>query len=163
MTKVSFRKSALYATRGLFGAISTERNIKIQLFIGAALIFSAILLGISKVYLITIIIVVFLVVILEMFNRGFEKLIDLISPEYSKEARKIKDAMAGVVLATFSLAMIVSFLVLYQPLMTFFRIVSEYTTSLTIMIADILLSSIILLSYYIKKVNHTNRTNQKAS
>ena len=163
MTKVSFKDSAIYATRGLFGAISTERNIKIQLFIGAVLIFISILLGISKVYLITIIIVIFLVVILEMFNRGFEKLIDLISPEYSKEARKIKDTMAGVVLATFALAMIVSLLVLYQPLMTFFKIISEHTTSLTIMIADILLSSIILLSYYIKKVNHTNRTNQKAS
>jgi diacylglycerol kinase len=163
MTKVSFKDSAIYATRGLFGAISTERNIKIQLFIGAVIIFISVLLGISKVYLITIIIVIFLVVILEMFNRGFEKLIDLISPEYSKEARKIKDAMAGVVLATFALAMIVSLLVLYQPLITFFKIISEHTTSLAIMIADILLSSIILLSYYIKKVNHTNRTNQKAS
>ena len=163
MTKVGFKDSAIYATRGLFGAISTERNIKIQLFIGAIIIFISVLLGISKVYLITIIIVIFLVVILEMFNRGFEKLIDLISPEYNKEARKIKDTMAGVVLATFALAMIVSLLVLYQPLMTFFKIISEHTTSLTIMIADIFLSSIILLSYYIKKVNHTNRTNQKAS
>ena len=163
MTKVGFKDSAIYATRGLFGAISTERNIKIQLFIGAFIIFISVLLNISKIYLVTIIIVIFLVVILEMFNRGFEKLIDLISPEYNKEAGKIKDTMAGVVLATFALAMIVSLLVLYQPLMTFFKIISEHTTSLTIMIADIFLSSIILLSYYIKKVNHTNRTNQKAS
>jgi len=163
MTKVSFRDSAIHATRGLFGAISTERNIKIQLFIGASLIFAGILLGISKVYLITIIIVVFLVVILEMFNRGFEKLIDLISPEYNKEAGKIKDTMAGVVLATFVLAMIVSLLILYQPLITFFRIVSENTSSLVIMVADILLSSIILLCYYIKKVNLRNRINQKPS
>ena len=153
MTKVSFKDSAIYATRRLFGAISTERNIKIQLFIGAVLIFISILLGISKVYLITIIIVIFLVVILEMFNRGFEKLIDLISPEYNKEVRKIKDAMAGVVLATFILAMIVGLLILYQPLMTFFKIVSEHTTSLIAMFLDILLGSIILLCYYIKKVN----------
>jgi|GEM_PF-536689 len=161
MTKVSFRDSAIHATRGLFGAISTERNIKIQLFIGAALVFFAILLEVSKVYIITIIILVFLVVILEMFNRGFEKLIDLISPEYNKEAGKIKDTMAGVVLATFTLAVIVSFLILYHPLMTFFRIVSENTTTLAIMILDILISSIILLCYYIKKVNYRNRINRK--
>ncbi len=164
MTRVGFKDSAIHATRGLFGAISTERNIKIQLFLGAALVFTAILLSVSKVYLITIIVVVFLVVILEMFNRGFEKLIDLISPEYSKEAKKIKDAMAGVVLATFTLAMIVSLLILYQPLMTFFKIVSENTTTLMIMILDILVSSIILLCYYIKKVNNVNhpkKINQK--
>jgi len=151
MTKVSFKDSAICATRGLFGAISTERNIKIQLFIGAVIIFISILLSISKVYLITIIIVIFLVVILEMFNRGFEKLIDLISPEYNKEAGKIKDAMAGVVLITFILAIIVSFLVLYQPLLTFFKIISENSTTLVIIIIDIFLSAIILLSYYIKK------------
>jgi len=161
MTKVSFKDSAIYATRGLFGAISTERNIKIQLFIGAIIISIAVLLGISKVYLITIIILVFLVVILEMFNRGFEKLIDLISPEYNKEAGKIKDAMAGVVLATFALAMIVSFLVLYQPLLTFFKIISEHATSLTLMIVNILLSSIILLAYYIKKINHKSSRHQR--
>jgi len=151
MTKVSFKDSAIYATRGLFGAISTERNIKIQIFIGLVITLTAVLLNVSKTYIITIIIVCFLVVILEMFNRGFERLIDLISPEYNREAGKIKDAMAGVVLMTFILAMIVSLLVLYHPLLTFFRIVSENTTSLMIMLADILLSSIILLSYYIKK------------
>lgn len=156
MTRVSFKDSAIYATRGLFRAISTERNIKIQLFIGILIIAAAILLEVSKIYLITIIIVIFLVIILEMFNRGFEKLIDIISPEYNKEAGRIKDAMAGVVLATFILAVIVSLLILYEPIMTFFRIVSEHATSLTILIADILLCSIILLSYYIKKANHRN-------
>jgi diacylglycerol kinase len=151
MTKVNFRDSVICATRGLFSAISTERNIKIQVFIGAVLVFISILLNISKTYLITIIIVTFLVVILEMFNRGFEKLIDLISPEYNKQAGKIKDTMAGVVLLTFILAVVVSFLILYQPLLTFFKIVSENTGTLIAMIADILFSAIILLAYYIKK------------
>jgi len=161
MTKVNFKDSAIYATRGLFGAISTERNIKIQLFIGAAITLAAILLNVSKTYLITIIVVCFLVVILEMFNRGFEKLIDLISPEYNKEAGKIKDAMAGVVLMTFIMAMIVSIFILYQPLLTFFRIVSEHVTSLTLMVTDILLTSIILLAYYIKKINHKFSNHKK--
>lgn len=161
MTKVNFKDSAIYATRGLFGAISTERNIKIQLFIGAVITLAAILLNVSKTYLITIIVVCFLVVILEMFNRGFEKLIDLISPEYNKEAGKIKDAMAGVVLMTFIMAMIVSIFILYQPLLTFFRIVSEHATSLTLMVTDILLTSIIFLAYYIKKINHKFSSHKK--
>jgi len=162
MTKVSFKDSAIHATRGIFGAISTERNIKIQLVIGFFIIFTAILLNVSKAYLITIIVVCFLVVILEMFNRGFEKLIDLVSPEYNKEAKKIKDVMAGVVLATFTLSMIVSLLILYNPLITLFRIISENAPLLIIIIADILLSSIILLVYYIKKTNQKLFSHQQS-
>jgi undecaprenol kinase len=150
MTKVSFRDSAIHATRGLFGAISTERNIKIQLVIGSIIILTGILLGISKVYLITIIIVCFLVIILEMFNRGFEKLIDLVSSEYNKEFGRVKDVMAGVVLLTFIMAMIVSILILYEPAINFLRIISKNFTSLTLIIANIFLCSIILLAYYIK-------------
>jgi len=154
MTRVNFKESALYATRGLFNAISTERNIKIQIAISAFIILTGILLGISKLYLITIIVVCFLVVILEMFNRGFEKLIDLISPEYNKEAGKIKDAMAGVVLATFTLAMIISMLVLFEPVIRLLILISKNSGSLFLITVNILLISIILLAYYIKKNNH---------
>lgn len=154
MTRVSFKDSAIYATRGLFGAISTERNIKIQLVIGAIVIFTTILLNVSKVYLITIIVVGFLVIILEMFNRGFEKLIDLVSPEYNKEAGKIKDAMAGVVLATFTMAIIVSLLVLYEPLLTLFGILSRSSDTLVLISANVFLCAIILVIYYIKRTSH---------
>jgi len=116
MTRVSFRDSVFCATRGLFRGISSERNIKIQIIIAMIIISIALFLGVSKVYLITIIIVCFLVVILELFNRGFEKLIDLISPEYNKEFGKIKDAMSGVVLLTFGMAFLVSVIILYEPL-----------------------------------------------
>ena len=119
--------------------------------IGFFIILAAILLEISKTYLITIIVVCFLVVILEMFNRGFEKLIDLISPEYNKEFGKVKDIMAGVVLLTFIMAMLVSVLILYHPVLTFLKIVSKNLTLLALIISNIFLSSIILLAYYIKK------------
>jgi diacylglycerol kinase len=150
MTIVSFKDSVLCATRGLFRGISNERNIKIQLIMGFIIILTGILLGISKVSLITIIIVCFLVVILEMFNRGFEKLIDLISPEYNKEFGRVKDVMAGVVLLTFIMAMIVSVLILYEPGINFLKIASKNFSSLILIIADIFLCSIILLIYYIK-------------
>jgi undecaprenol kinase len=151
MTNGTFRDSVFCATRGLFKSISNERNIKIQIIIGSVIILTGILLGISRVSLITIIIVCFLVVILEMFNRGFEKLIDLISPEYNKEFGKVKDVMAGVVLLTFAMAMTVSILILYQPVMNFLNIISKNSISLTLIIANIFLCSIIILAYYIRK------------
>lgn len=154
MTRVSFKDSALYATRGLFQAISNERNIKIQLVIGAVITFISVLLNISKIYLITIIICGSLVIILEMFNRGFEKLIDLVSPEYNREFGKVKDAMAGVVLATFTLSIIVSGLILYEPLINLLKIISQSNNIVMLITINVLISSIIILIYYIRNNNH---------
>jgi undecaprenol kinase len=148
MTRISFVESALCAVRGLFHGISSERNIKIQIIIGGLIILTSILLQISKIYLITIIIVCFLVVILELFNRGFEKLIDLISPGYNKEFGKVKDAMAGVVLLTFGMAVIVSLLILGEPLLRLLNGTSSHSLSLFLIIINILLLvSIILIDY----------------
>jgi undecaprenol kinase len=150
MTKISFRDSAFCAVRGLFKGISSERNIKIQILIGGIIILISLLLEISKAYLITIIIVCFLVVILELFNRGFEKLIDLVSPEYNKDFGKVKDAMAGVVLLTFTMAMIVSILILYEPVINLLKEMSQYAYSAIVLIANILLIFIVLAVNYIK-------------
>jgi diacylglycerol kinase len=153
MTQISFKDSAFCAARGLFRSISSERNIKIQIFIGAVIIFVSFLLQISRVYLITIIIVCFLVVILELFNRGFEKLIDLVSPEYNKEFGKVKDAIAGIVLLTFGMAMIVAALILYEPVIRLLKEISGKPFSILLITADIILCLIVVLTIFIKNKN----------
>jgi undecaprenol kinase len=151
MTRISFIQSALCATRGLFRGISSERNIKIQIIIGGLIVLTSILLEISKIYLITIIIVCFLVIILELFNRGFEKMIDLISPGYNKEFGKVKDAMAGVVLLTFGMAIIVSLLILYEPILKALSAISHHPFFLALIIGDILLLIGTILIDYVKR------------
>jgi undecaprenol kinase len=151
MTRISFIQSALCAVRGLFHGISSERNIKIQIIIGGLIILTSILLEISKIYLITIIIVCFLVVILELFNRGFEKLIDLICPSYNKEFGKVKDAMAGVVLLTFCMAVIVSLLILGEPVLRLLNGISSQPFSLFLIIVNILLLLVVILIDYLKR------------
>jgi undecaprenol kinase len=151
MTRISFIQSAFCATRGLFHGISSERNIKIQIMIGGLVILTAMLLEISKIYLITIIIVCFLVIILELFNRGFEKLIDLVSPEYNKEFGKVKDAMAGVVLLTFGMAIIVSLLILYEPILKALSAISHHPLFLALIIGNVLLLAGTIIIDYIKR------------
>jgi diacylglycerol kinase len=153
MTQISFKDSAFCAARGLFRSISSERNIKIQIFIGAVIIFTAFLLQISRIYLITIIIVCFLVIILELFNRCFEKLIDLVSPEYNKEFGKVKDAIAGIVLLTFSMAMIVAALILYEPIIILLKEISKKPFSIFIISANIILFLAVILTIFIKSKN----------
>lgn len=152
MTKISFINSALCAIKGLYRQISEERNIKIQIVIAILIIFTTLILDVSKIYLITIITVCFLVIILELFNTGFERLIDLISPEYNKEFGKIKDAMAGVVLLTFGLAVIVSFLILYEPLKNIFVEMLKNKFSVAFIVADFFILGIVIIIDYIK--NH---------
>lgn len=151
MTRINFRDSVLCATRGLFSGISSERNLKIQLLLSSVIILISLISGISKVYLITIIIVCFLVMILELFNRGFEKLIDLISPGYNREFGRVKDVMAGVVLLTFTMAMIVSLLILYEPVLNLLQNASKFNLFLPAMLGNIILISIVLLAVYFKK------------
>jgi len=150
MTRISFVESTLCATRGIIKSISNERNIKIQILLCSIIIFFALLLNVSKTSLITIIVVCFLVIILEMFNKGFENLIDLISPEYNRDFGRIKDIMAGVVLLTFIMAALVSSLILYIPFIHFITQISKNTFSLFSLISLILLTSIILVVKLIK-------------
>ncbi len=151
MSKVNFRDSVLCATRGIFRTISSERNIKIQILLESLMVFLAILLNVSKTYLITIIVVCFLVIILELFNRGFEKLIDLVSPEYNKEFGKVKDIMAGVVLLTFTMSAVVSVLILYSPLMNLLLEVSKSFLNVFLLTGTILTIIMFFIVSYIKK------------
>ncbi len=86
-----------------------------------------------------------------MFNRGFEKLIDLISPGYHKEFGRVKDIMAGVVLLTFIMAITVSFLILYEPIIRVLKILPANPLLLILIIANILLIPILILIEHKKK------------
>lgn len=161
MSKVNLGESFLCAIRGIFRGISQERNFKIQIILGIVVIIGALILKISQIYLITIILVIFLVLILEMFNRNFERLIDLVSPNYNKEAGEIKDTMAGIVLTASILSVVVGGLILYKPLITAIKALSNYPFSLTLMISSVALTLIIFVIYYIKRVNQMKISHSK--
>ncbi len=154
MSKVNLAKSFYCAFRGIFKGISQERSLKIQLLVGLIIIAASIILKISKIYFITIILVTFLVLILELFNKNFEKLIDFVSPEYNKEAGEIKDRMAGIVLATSILSLIIGILILYEPVTRTLKTLSASPISLSLILLNIIFI-IIILFLYTKKKNST--------
>ena len=84
-------------------------------------------------------------IILELFNNNFERLIDLISPEYQKEFGEIKDTMAGVVMLSFILMVIVATLILYEPMITLFTLVSQSPIPFVLITTNIILIIFILL------------------
>jgi len=160
MSKVSFVKSVMCAFKGIFHGIARQRMLKILLFLGIFSVMIASILKVSKVYLITILIAVFLVIILELFNNNFERLIDLVSPERNKEAKEIKDTMAGVVLLAFILLVIVSLLILYEPLMRTLKNLSSHPISLGLIFINILFIVAILS---IHKKNNSSPNNSRVN
>ena len=158
MSKVNLAKSFYCALKGIFKGISQERSLKIQLVVGMIIIAISIILKISKIYFITIILVTFLVLILELFNKNFEKLIDFVSPEYNKEAGEIKDRMAGIVLATSLLSLIIGVLILYEPMVRTLKTLSASPLSLSLILLNIIFIIIILFLYTKKKNSVENNS-----
>ena len=152
MSRVGLARSFYCAFRGIFKGISQERNLKIQGLIGIIIIATSLILKIQKFYFITIILVTFLVLILELFNKNFEKLIDFVSPEHNTEAGEIKDRMAGIVLATSMLSLIVGLLILYEPVMRTLKMLSASPIALILILSNIIFITIIL-SVHRKKKN----------
>ncbi len=115
-------RNILIAVKGIAHGFSRERNIKVQMIIGWLVILLSIVLKIPRNDLLLIVFVSFLVIVLELINTSFEKLIDFLHPGKHDEIRKIKDMMAGAVLLIVILSVIVGILVLYRPLLSLLKV-----------------------------------------
>jgi len=113
--KSAFKKSVWFAVRGIAHALSEERNIKFQFAAAIIAILAAFFLNISRTNLMIVIMVCFIVIILELINTAFEKLIDKLHPKRDDEIGRVKDIMAGAVLLSVILAIIIGVLVLARP------------------------------------------------
>jgi len=121
MTKTKFWESILNAIRGIAHAFSKERNIQIQAIIGIIVLLFSIWLRIPLTHLIFILIICFLVIISELLNTVLERLIDHIHPEQHNTIGRIKDSLAGIVLLSIILAIVVGVLILYEPVIELLR------------------------------------------
>jgi undecaprenol kinase len=122
MAKKKLINNILIAIKGIAYGFSKEMNIKIQMIIGWLVILLSIVLRIPRNDLLLIVFVCFLVIVMELINTSFEKLIDFLHPKKHDEIRKIKDMMAGAVLLIVFLAIIVGILVLYRPLLSLLQV-----------------------------------------
>jgi diacylglycerol kinase len=92
------RKSFSYAAKGVMLVAREEQNFRVQLLIGLAVVVLMFLLGLrtSEKALLTLAIV--LVLVLELVNSIFERLVDMMKPRIHHYVEDIKDIMAGTVL-----------------------------------------------------------------
>ncbi|MCK4591914.1 diacylglycerol kinase [Candidatus Parcubacteria bacterium] len=101
MTVFSFKKLARsfsHAIRG-FKCVFREQNFKIQIVFSIT-VFILILLFDLKIWeIVVLIMMVTLVLVLEIINSIFERIMDILQPRVHPYAKTVKDMMASAVLA----------------------------------------------------------------
>ncbi len=106
-----FIASFVYAFRGLWYALRTQRNAKVHVIIAILAIVMGIALHISTVEFAIVFVAITGVFMAELFNTVFELCVDLASPEYHPLATVAKDMAAGGVLLSAMLSIVIGLLV----------------------------------------------------
>ena len=107
----SFRKSFLFAMQGFRTAVSTERNIKVMLVVGAFAIVVGLFLQLDLLSWAIILLCCAVVIMAELFNTCVETVVDLVSPEFHPLAGRAKDVAAAAVWFLSALVAVVGLLV----------------------------------------------------
>ncbi len=107
-------RSFIFAFNGLRFTVRSQQNFRIHL----AATFVAVVAGIATHLCATewciLILVVGLVISMEAMNTAIEQLVDLVSPDYRKQAGIVKDVAAAAVLVTAVAAIIIG-IILFLP------------------------------------------------
>ena len=102
------------AFNGIWYAIKTQRNVKIQISIAVVIIAICIIAKPSKVECIFLTFATMLVIIAEVMNTAIEATVDLVTKEYHPMAKIAKDVAAGAVVLAAINAVIVAILIIFM-------------------------------------------------
>ena len=92
-----FRKSFLFAIQGFRTAVTTERNIKVMLAVGALAVAAGVVVGLDPLRWAVVLLCCAVVIMAELFNTAIETVVDLVSPEFHPLAGRAKDIAAAAV------------------------------------------------------------------
>lgn len=113
-------KSFRYALHGFYFAWRHEQNFRIQIFFATAVFILMILFRVRTIEAVALIGVMSLVIILELLNTMFERMVDILKPRIHHYASTIKDMMASAVLVASLSALIVGILIFLPYILRLF-------------------------------------------
>lgn len=115
----SYRKlpsSFRYAARGIWHVLRTEQNIRIHFLAAAIVLALALWLEIPAAECAILLLAIGLVITAEVINTIIEDFLDILHPAHHEAVRRIKDALAGAVLLSAGVAVVVGILVILPRL-----------------------------------------------
>jgi diacylglycerol kinase len=110
-----FLTSLQHATSGI-GYLLKERNFKIQLAMGSAILILGAVLKLEKNDYLWLLFCTFMVIILEGVNTVVEKIADILHPYYDERVRVLKDVSASIVLLGSTISVLVGLSILLQAI-----------------------------------------------
>ena len=96
-----------YAWAGLLVAFKQENNFRIHLSLTIIVLLFSFVLKLNLIEWLFVIIAIALVIITELINSVFERMIDYLKPEKHQSAKEIKDMSAAFVLIAAIIAIII--------------------------------------------------------
>ena len=103
------------AWRGFYKAFLTQRNLRLELFIGIVVIIAGYLFNFDFLRQVIVIVTVLLVLSFEMVNTSIEAMVDATHPDRGEVAKFSKDTAATAMLLVSILALIVG-IYLFVPI-----------------------------------------------
>lgn len=113
----TFLRSFGYAMEGFRTAVTTERNIKVQLFVGVAAVVAGIILHIDALSWVLVVLCIGMVLFAELVNTSIEAIVDLATQELHPLAKRAKDIAAASVFTLSITAAIVGLIVFIRAFM----------------------------------------------
>lgn len=102
--------------RGLKHVFKSEQNFRIQTVVGLFVLIAAFYLPLRNWEVILVVLLVLLVLLVEILNTVFEYFSDLLKPRLNSYVRIIKDIMAGAVLLTSIVALVIGTIIFWPYL-----------------------------------------------
>lgn len=112
----TFIRSFGYAIEGFRTAVATERNIKVQLFVGVLAIFAGVVLRIDALSWVLVLLCIGLVLFAELVNTSIEAIVDLATQDLHPLAKRAKDIAAASVFTLSITAAVVGIIVFARAL-----------------------------------------------
>jgi diacylglycerol kinase len=104
------------AFNGFCQAVINERNMRIHIVAAIMVIILGMLFKLDTPRWIAVIFAIGLVFLCELFNTAIELLTDMVTTEYSKQAKRVKDASAAAVLVSAVISVIIGIIVFLDPI-----------------------------------------------
>jgi undecaprenol kinase len=108
-----FKRSLKHALDGMVYAISHEKNFRIEILMAVFVIGLMLVLKLKNWEIIVLLLMIMWVLVLELVNTVFERVVDILKPRIHPYARLIKDLTAAVVLISSIVAVIIGIIIFY--------------------------------------------------
>jgi diacylglycerol kinase (ATP) len=138
-----------YAIEGLVWTLRTQRNMRVHVTIAVLVGIGSLLLGVTRAELVAVVFAISLVFVTELLNTAIEAAVDVATERYDPLAKIAKDVAAGAVLVAAINAMVVAYLVLFDPVRSLVAqgmdIVRFAAADLTVIVLCLVLLAVLVL------------------